>query len=232
MNFTIVQIFLAATLCLAKASYYAGPPAHVQLSGDGKYLLDTPEVAHAKAAHLAAHAQASTVHGAWAPAGYAGAPAAYGGHYGAPAAGLIKYGPAPLAHDGRVVDTPEVAHLKAAHAAAHANAAHGAYAHGPVGHIAHGAPLAYAAPIAHGAGYAAGYGKWTGPPLIRAYFLFLQIPLVIAAHIQLTHDGQYVVDTPEVQHARAAHLSQYAAAAHAAASSPEEPWGAHGHGWH
>lgn len=53
------------------------------------------------------------------------------------------------------------------------------------------------------------------------------------AHIQLTHDGQYVVDTPEVQHARAAHLQQYSAAAHAAAAAPEEPWGGHGHsGWH
>ncbi|XP_026755065.1 pupal cuticle protein-like [Galleria mellonella] len=215
------MIILAATLCLAQASYYAGPPAHIQLSPDGKYVLDTPEVAHAKAAHYAAHAQASTAHGAWAPAaGYLGAPAAYAaGHYGAPAAGLLKYGPAPLAHDGRVVDTPEVAHLKAAHAQAHA-AAHVNAAHGlaPLGHGAL-APLgAYAAaPLAHGAGYAAGYGKWTGPP----------------AHIQLTHDGQYVVDTPEVQHARAAHLAQYAAAAHAAAASPEEPWGGAGaHGWH
>lgn len=213
------MIVLAATLCLAQASYYAGHlPAPVQLSPDGKYVLDTPEVAHAKAAHAAAHAQASTAHGAWAPAaGYLAGPAyGAGAHYGAPAAGLLKYGPAPLAHDGRVIDTPEVAHLKAAHIAAHqtahANAAHGAYA----GHGAALAPLAYAAPLAHGAGYAAGYGKWTGPQ----------------AHIQLTHDGQYVVDTPEVQHARAAHLHQYAAAAHAAASAPEEPWGQHGHGWH
>ncbi|KAI8442206.1 hypothetical protein MSG28_005791, partial [Choristoneura fumiferana] len=174
-------------------------------------LYDTPEVAHAKAAHLAAHAQASTGHAAWAPLGHAG----YGGaHYGAPGAGLLKYGPAPLAHDGRVVDTPEVAHLKAAHAAAYANAAHGAYAHGPIAPLAyHGAALA---PIAQHGGYAAGYGKWTGPP----------------AHIQLTHDGQYVVDTPEVQHARAAHLAQYAHAAHAAASAPEEPWGHGAHGWH
>ncbi|XP_026314248.1 pupal cuticle protein-like [Hyposmocoma kahamanoa] len=211
-------IILAASLCLAKASYYAGPPAHIQLSPDGKYVLDTPEVAHAKAAHYAAHAQASTHHGAWAPAlggAWAGGPAGYAaGHYGAPAAGLHKYGPAPLAHDGRVVDTPEVAHLKAAHLQAHAAASHGGHAIAPLGY-AHGP-----APIAHGlgyaGGYAGGYGKWTGPP----------------AHIQLTHDGQYVVDTPEVQHARAAHLAQYAHAAAAAAAAPEEPWGhgPHGHG--
>lgn len=70
--FFCFQIVLAATLCLAHASWL---PAPVQ---------DTPEVAHAKAAHLAAHAQASTGHAAFAPYGHAG----YGGaHYGAPAAG-------------------------------------------------------------------------------------------------------------------------------------------------
>lgn len=31
---------------------------------------------------------------------------------------------APLGHDGRVIDTPEVAHAKAAHLAAHAAASH------------------------------------------------------------------------------------------------------------
>ncbi|CAG9559113.1 unnamed protein product [Danaus chrysippus] len=214
------MIILAASLCLAHASYYAGPPAPIQLSHDGKYVLDTPEVAHAKAAHLAAHAQASTAHGAWAPsAGYIAGPV-YGdaGHYGAPGAGLAKYGPAPLAHDGRVIDTPEVAHLKAAHIAAHsaaaAKAAHGAYAGIGAGY---GAGYGAGVGAGYGAGYAGGYGKWTGPQ----------------ANIQLTHDGQYVVDTPEVQHARSAHLHQYAAAAQAAAAAPEGPWEGHGaHGWH
>lgn len=133
-------------------------------------------------------------------------------------AGLIKYGPAPLAHDGRVIDTPEVAHLKAAHIAAlqaaAAKAAHGGYAGAGAGY---GAGVGAGVGAGYGAGYAGGYGKWTGPQ----------------AHIQLTHDGQYVVDTPEVQHARAAHFAQFAHAAQAAASAPEEPWDArgHGHGW-
>lgn len=90
----VLQIIFAATLCLAKASYYPIAPAHVQLSPDGKFLLDTPEVAHAKAAHLAAHAQASTGHAAWAPAGgaYLGGHGGYaaGAHYGAPAAGMYS----------------------------------------------------------------------------------------------------------------------------------------------
>ncbi|XP_047538434.1 pupal cuticle protein-like [Vanessa atalanta] len=217
------MIILAASFCLAQASFYPGPPAHIQLSPDGKYVLDTPEVAHAKASHLAAHAQASSAHGAWAPAGpaYIAGPAyGDGGHYGAPGAGLHKYGPAPLAHDGRVVDTPEVAHLKAAHIAAHsaeaAKAAHGGYAGAGAG-LGAGYGAGYGAAAAYGAGYAGGYGKWSGPQ----------------AHIQLTHDGQYVVDTPEVQHARAAHFHQFAAAAQAAAAAPEDHWEGHGaHGWH
>lgn len=86
----LFQMILAACLCVARASYYAGPPAHIALSPDGKYVLDTPEVAHAKAAHLAAHAQASSSHGAWAPAaGYLAGPAYGSGGYGAPAAGTI-----------------------------------------------------------------------------------------------------------------------------------------------
>lgn len=170
---------------------------------------------------------------------------ALGGHYGGPG----KYGPAPLAHDGRVVDTPEVAHLKAAHLAAHAAAAHAAPAY-PSYHGGYAPAPAYnswapAAPAAHG-GYApaayapaayapaAHYGKWTGPP----------------AHVELTHDGKFLKDTPEVAHAKAAHAVAYAQAAHAAASSPDYSYGpshggpaygpahggaaygpAYGHGW-
>lgn len=73
-----------------------------------------------------------------------------------------------------MIDTPEVAHLKAAHLAAHASAHAGAYG-GAYGGSYHGAgPLAYAAaPLAHGGagyggGYAAGYGKWTGPQVMQA----------------------------------------------------------------
>lgn len=70
---------------------------------------DTPEVARAKAAHLAtqAYEAARNTLGY----GYAPALAVY-----APA---ITYG-APIGADGRVVDTPEVAQAKAAHLAAHA----------------------------------------------------------------------------------------------------------------
>ncbi|XP_077288021.1 uncharacterized protein LOC143912603 [Arctopsyche grandis] len=143
----------------------------------------------------------------------------HGGYYGGHGS-AHNYGPAPLAHDGRVVDTPEVAHAKAAHLAAHAAASHAAPAHGgwSGGHGGYAPAPVYTghasyAPAAHGAwapahgGYApaADYGKWTGPP----------------AHIELTHDGKFLKDTPEVSHAKAAHAAAFAAAAHAAASSPD-----------
>ncbi|KAG7212362.1 hypothetical protein KM043_012683 [Ampulex compressa] len=94
----------------APAITYGAP-----IGPDGR-VVDTPEVAHAKAAHLAAHAQEAAKkyglpYGALAYA-YGNTPVyAYGFGYAAP-----------LAHDGRVVDTPEVAQAKAAHLAAHAAA--------------------------------------------------------------------------------------------------------------
>ena len=87
------------------------------LGHDGR-VIDTPEVAHAKAAHLAAHASeaARNSYGyGYAPAiAYSSAPVhvSYPSH-------VYSVG-APLAADGRVVDTPEVAHAKAAHLTAHA----------------------------------------------------------------------------------------------------------------
>lgn len=98
-------------------TYQHGAP----LGHDGR-VIDTPEVAHAKAAHLAAHAKESARNSY----GYGYAPAigysddsSHFQHIHAP---LILYHgpPAPLAHDGRVIDTPEVAHAKIAHLTAHA----------------------------------------------------------------------------------------------------------------
>ncbi|CAL7942023.1 unnamed protein product [Xylocopa violacea] len=95
---------------------YQGPAA--PLAQDGR-VIDTPEVAHAKAAHLAAYAAEAAKATSL---GYNdGAYEEYEGPYGAAAGQALYHGPpAPLAHDGRVIDTPEVAHAKAAHLAAHA----------------------------------------------------------------------------------------------------------------
>lgn len=102
-----------AAPAVAWAGHGAWAHGAAPLGPDGR-VVDTPEVAHAKAAHLAAKAAAGG-HGAWGPA-------AEWGH------GAWAHGAAPLGHDGRVVDTPEVAHAKAAHFAAKAAAGgHGAW---------------------------------------------------------------------------------------------------------
>ncbi|XP_036148350.1 cuticle protein 2 isoform X2 [Monomorium pharaonis] len=92
----------------APAITYGAP-----IGADGR-VVDTPEVAQAKAAHLAAHAQEAAKRLGLVPYGalaYATSPAFY------------TYNYAPLGPDGRVIDTPEVAQAKAAHLAAHAQAA-------------------------------------------------------------------------------------------------------------
>ncbi|XP_053981505.1 cuticle protein 18.7-like [Hylaeus volcanicus] len=84
------------------------------IGADGR-VIDTPEVADAKAAHLAAHALEAAKKLGMYPYGalaYSSIPYAYKYGYGAP-----------LGPDGRVIDTPEVAEAKAAHFAAHAQQA-------------------------------------------------------------------------------------------------------------
>ncbi|XP_014227169.1 cuticle protein 2-like [Trichogramma pretiosum] len=116
--------------------------------------LDTPEVAQAKAAHIARYnyeaarntlgtaplllqAQAHLAY----PAAYVAPRAfAYSSPYGS------YYEPAPLGPDGRVIDTAEVAQAKAAHFAAHSRALLQPYA-APISgqYYAYGYP--YTAPI-------------------------------------------------------------------------------------
>ncbi|KAL6257500.1 hypothetical protein P5V15_011070 [Pogonomyrmex californicus] len=109
----IIVLFAFCALAAATPIY---PTYHVgiPLGPDGK-VLDTPEVAQAKAAHLATQAYEAARN----TLGYGYAPALYAPAVYAPA---ITYG-APVGTDGRVVDTPEVAQAKAAHLAAHAQEA-------------------------------------------------------------------------------------------------------------
>ena len=79
---------------------------------------DTPEVAAAKAAHLAQLNYEAARNTLGLPTIQYYNPTIYPGpiFYNAP----YYWGPAPIGADGRVVDTPEVAAAKAAHFAAHA----------------------------------------------------------------------------------------------------------------
>ncbi|XP_018317056.1 uncharacterized protein [Mycetomoellerius zeteki] len=115
-------ITIAITLAMPTHYQYYGPPAPI--GHDGR-VMDTPEVAHAKAAHLAAVAEAV----AKVPHSVASYTENQGYHgYANPVSvdhqmyhsGYGYHGPlAPLDHDGRVIDTPEVARAKAAHLAAY-----------------------------------------------------------------------------------------------------------------
>ncbi|KAK0167301.1 hypothetical protein PV327_004718 [Microctonus hyperodae] len=152
--FIVLCAFVAAAT--AAPGYLYGYHHPAPLGHDGR-VIDTPEVAHAKAAHLHAHAEEaarnSYGHGYANSIGYSGYSAAipHVEHVHAP---LIYHGPpAPLAHDGRVIDTPEVAHAKAAHLAAYAHEAskvgehsygHAAYSYSPLYAYGYGA-----APLGH-----------------------------------------------------------------------------------
>lgn len=89
----------------SEKKYYG--PIHIPVIGPNGVPVDTPEVQHARAAHLAA------LSGHASP--YAAAPAPY---YAAP------YGYAAIGHDGQPLETPEVKAAKAAHFAAHAAVRH------------------------------------------------------------------------------------------------------------
>ncbi|XP_025602736.1 larval/pupal cuticle protein H1C-like [Athalia rosae] len=120
---------------LAPAVAYAHVLPGAPIGVDGR-VVDTPEVAHAKAEHAAAHinekvtlaneavksADHVVVHGG-APAvisAYSAVPAVVSA-YSAPLVHARLVPGAPIGVDGRVVDTPEVAVAKAEHAAAHIN---------------------------------------------------------------------------------------------------------------
>ncbi|XP_018317055.1 pupal cuticle protein [Mycetomoellerius zeteki] len=181
---------------------YHGPPA--PLGHDGQ-VVDTPEVAHAKAAHLTAHAHelSKVAHLSYAntyphisyiifsamSSAILAAPQWYGPHAS----------PAPLGPDGRVVDTPEVAQLKAAHLSALAEAnARAPKGPGPIG--------AYPGAYPQSSGYASGnyLSHYSGPPA------------------PLGSDGR-VIDTPEVQQAKAVHFSLYNAEARRVPAGPADP---------
>lgn len=142
------------------APYYA---QHIPVIGPHGVPLDTPEVQHARAAHLAAHGHG---HGLGLGHSYAGAShgAAYGvvhaPVYGHAVVSASHYEIPQIGHDGRPLDTSEVAAAKAHHFAAYAEAAH---RHGPLvpldtpevqhAKAAHFAAHAEAASRAYGHGY-------------------------------------------------------------------------------
>ncbi|XP_076300698.1 uncharacterized protein LOC143218930 [Lasioglossum baleicum] len=203
----VFQIVLAALVASTIAGtyeneyyQYRGPPA--PLSNDGM-VMDTPEVARARAIHLAMHAEALTklrkarkdydmydnsdttmmmpkrmLEMTEAPV--------------APKRQRQRPIIAPLAPDGRVMDTPEVAAAKSAHMAAHARAASKASEFYELDVFDGRKNLVYLAPLR------VTYNQAT-PIVYRGPFA------------PLGADGR-VIDTPEVIKAREAHMKAHARA--------------------
>ena len=126
----VATAYSAAVAPAVVTKYVAGAPIGL----DGR-VVDTPEVALAKAEHSAAHINEKIEHSNEALKtadyiSYAAAPVAiaspfvatsYSSGFVAPLPLKYTAGGAPIGIDGRVVDTPEVSLAKAEHAAAHIN---------------------------------------------------------------------------------------------------------------
>ncbi|KAJ6637843.1 Pupal cuticle protein Edg-84A [Pseudolycoriella hygida] len=195
----------------APLHYSYGPAVH----GLPQPVQDTPEVAAAKIAHFAAHAQAKAnlhhLHKRSASWGYA--PSSW------------SHAAAPAIHNGVPVETPEVQQAKAAHFAAHAAANHGS-AYAPA-HYAP-APAHYSAPVihngvpvdtpevqhakaAHFAAVAEAQARSHSAPSHYEPAQYAPAHHGGAYHIPVIHNG-VPVETPEVQHAKAAHFAAVAEA--------------------
>ncbi|XP_073948378.1 pupal cuticle protein-like [Choristoneura fumiferana] len=245
MNPMIIVACLALA-CGAQASQgWAGPPANIALSQDGRNILDTPEVAQARAAHLSALQQASqnnpnpqddgSYDPRWdseeywqraeqpkwnaAPAQQWNAPA----HQQWNAAPAHQQWNAAPAHQqwnaapapAPVAETPEVAQARAAHLAALSAAKSAA----PAQQWNAPAHQQWNAPAQQQWNAAPAHQQWNGAPSWQG------APAHQAANIRLSHDGSGILETPEVAAARAAHLAAHAQAAHAApAQGPQQHW--------
>lgn len=228
----MIVVACLALACGAHASGWVGPPANIALSQDGRNILDTPEVAQARAAHLSALQQANqnnpnpsddgsydprwdneeywqhAEQNKWnAPAqSWNAAPAQ--SWNAAPAWNAAGHAPAPVA------ETPEVAQARAAHLAALSAAKPAANQwNAPAQNQWNSAP-------AHNQWNSApAHNQWNGAPSWQAPQAHQP------ANIRLANDGSGILDTPEVASARAAHLAAHAQAAHAApAQGHQQHW--------
>lgn len=219
---------------LHKRSVYSYAPAPI-VQPDG-HLADTPEVAAAKAAHFAEHAKRGNHYVAPYAAAAVHAPHNYYSHPGSYYKSYAHHQAPIVTPSGYLADTPEVAAAKAAHFAEKAKVSHynaipvpsynhiPTYSHvptaaaypqvGPDGHVLD-TPEVAAAKAAHLSEHIATAARDaalsvhepaaiypTYSPYLSSYYA---APVVNA-------DG-HLADTPEVAHAKAAHLAEYAAVA-------------------
>lgn len=254
MYFPLLQYVVAlfALVCSANASGWQGPPANIALSNDGRNILDTPEVASAKAAHIAALQQASqnnpnphddgSYDPRWDNEEYwqkAEQPKWNAGQQwnGAPAqqwnsAPAQQWNGAP-AHQWNAAPA-----APAWNAAGHAPAPVAETPEVAQARAAHFAALnaaKSAAPAQSQQWNAAPAQQWNAAPAHQWNAAPSQqwsgapswqggSPAHQPANIRLSQDGQHVLDTPEVAAARAAHLAAHSQVAHAAPAHPQQHW--------
>lgn len=200
----MLQILISCALAAVTADYqqpYYGPQ-HIPVIQNG-VPVETPEVQKARAAHLAAFGGAPPSQYN-APGPY-NAPAQYNpGQYNAPSQ-PVRYTPpayqtsheAPkIGANGVPLDTPEVNAAKASHFAAYGQT-----------HAALGQALAQSQPGAHGGQYGHYRRKRSlyGGAYAGHYAAYPQ-------HIPAIGPNGVPLDTPEVQHAKAAHFAAVAEA--------------------
>lgn len=237
--FQIVAVCLALA-CGAHGSGWQGPPANIALSQDGRNILDTPEVAQARSAHLSALQRASqnnpnpqddgSYNPAWDNEEYWqrteqqnkwNAPqqqwnAAPAQQWNAAPAQQWNAAPAWNAAGpapAPVAETPEVAQARAAHLAALSAAKSAAPAQQQWN-----APASNQwNPAPAQQWNAAPSQQWNAAPSQQWQGAPSWQGNPQVANIQLARDGSGILDTPEVAAARAAHLAAHQQAGHGAA---------------
>ncbi|CAB3220489.1 unnamed protein product [Arctia plantaginis] len=227
MNPMIIVACLALA-CGAQASQgWAGPPANIALSQDGRNILDTPEVAQARAAHLSALNQAAQNNpnpqddGSYNPQ--------WDNEEYWQKADQNKWNAAPAHNQWNAAPAQNQWNAAPAHNQWNSGAP------APVAESAQGAQQWNAAPAQNQWNAAPAHNQWNAAPAHNQWDSSSQWngapswqggnPAQQPANIRLANDGSGILDTPEVAAARAAHLQAHAQVAHAApAHAPQQRW--------
>jgi len=222
MKFLVV---LVCALAAASASHVASPivyaahhsyhgPQHLPIIDHEGVPVDTADVQIAKAAHLSQKVHVAARNGDLAVHAPVVAHSAVVAAHAAPvvaayAAPAVAHSAVVSAHAAPVVaaHTAYTAGLVSPHGfvdAYHGGLAHSAYAHHGHGLVdAHHGVVAHSAYSHHGLVYRKRRGVFAGPVAYHAYHGYHG-----AQHLPLINHEGVPVDTADVQHARAAHLSQ------------------------
>ncbi|KAJ8712990.1 hypothetical protein PYW08_008294 [Mythimna loreyi] len=250
---SMIVVACLALACGAHASGWTGPPANIALSQDGRNILDTPEVAQARAAHLAALSQANqnnpnpqddgsydprwdneeywqgAEQNKWnaAPAGQWNGAQASGQWNGAPAHNQWNAAPAaPAWNAAGPAPAPVAETPEVAQArAAHLAALNAAKAVPAQPQWNAPAQQQWNAAPAHNQWNAPARNQWDAPSQWNGAPSWQSGNAQHQpANIRLANDGSGILDTPEVAAARAAHLAAHAQVAHAAPAHPQQRW--------